>query len=107
MRKNVDQVIASGKIAPVQKTFEELLESFKYCWVKINRGGPEKVEGILQDVSCDFVTLIVKEEIILIAIKHIKSVNYNALACGESDESDDSKESSNNSGRARAQKTIK
>ena len=50
------------------------------------------------------VTLIVKEEIILIAIKHIKSVNYNALACGESDESDDSKESSNNSGRARAQR---
>ena len=50
--------------------------------MKINRGGPEKVEGILQDVSCDFVTLIVKEEIILIAIKHIKSVNYNALACG-------------------------
>ena len=49
--------------------------------MKINRGGPEKVEGILQDVSCDFVTLIVKEEIILIAIKHIKSVNYNALAC--------------------------
>ncbi|MDZ4625722.1 spore coat protein [Bacillus cereus] len=87
--------------------FEALLESFKYCWVKINRGGPEKVEGILQDVSCDFVTLIVKEEIILIAIKHIKSVNYNALACGESDESDesdDSKESSDNSGRARAQR---
>ena len=86
--------------------FEALLESFKYCWVKINRGGPEKVEGILQDVSCDFVTLIVKEEIILIAIKHIKSVNYNALACGESDESGDSssKESSNNSGRARAQR---
>ncbi|MBJ3792832.1 spore coat protein, partial [Bacillus sp. OA1] len=49
-------------------------------------------------------TLIVKEEIILIAIKHIKSVNYNALACGESDESDDSKESSDNSGRARAQR---
>ncbi|MBJ8206647.1 spore coat protein, partial [Bacillus cereus] len=47
------------------------------------------------------------EEVILIAIKHIKSVNYNALACGESDESDDSNSkdsSSNNSGRARAQR---
>ncbi|MED2037275.1 spore coat protein [Bacillus wiedmannii] len=87
--------------------FEALLQTFKCCWVKINRGGPEKVEGILQDVSCDFVTLIVKEEIILVAIKHIKSVNYNALACGESDESDDSsskESSSNNSGRARAQR---
>ena len=74
--------------------------------MKINRGS-EKVEGILQDVSCDFVTLIVKEEVILIAIKHIKSVNYNALACGESDESEDSnskESSSDNSGRARAQR---
>ena len=55
--------------------------------MKINRGGPEKVEGILQDVSCDFVTLIVKEEVILIAIKHIKSVN-NAFA-ERAKESDD------------------
>ena len=60
--------------------FEKLLQSFKYHWVKINRGGPEKVEGILQDVSCEFVTLIVKEEVILIAVPHIKSVT---VACGE------------------------
>ena len=31
--------------------FETLLQDFKYRWVKINRGGPEKIEGILQDVS--------------------------------------------------------
>ena len=60
--------------------FEKLLQSFKYHWVKINRGGPEKVEGILQDVSCEFVTLIVKEEVILVAVPHIKSVT---VACEE------------------------
>lgn len=81
--------------------FEKLLQSFKYRWVKINRGGPEKVEGILQDVSCEFVTLIVKEEVILVAVAHIKSVT---VECKESDESEDSKESSDNSGRARAQR---
>lgn len=82
--------------------FEKLLQSFKYRWVKINRGGPEKVEGILQDVSCDYVTLIIKEEVILIALAHIKSVSYNESVCGESDEKSD--ESSNDSSRARAQR---
>ncbi|ANV73876.1 MULTISPECIES: hypothetical protein [Bacillus] len=82
--------------------FEKLLQSFKYCWVKINRGGPEKVEGILQDVSCEFVTLIVKEEVILVAVSHIKSVT---VPCRESEESESESESeSNNSGRARAQR---
>jgi spore coat protein B len=82
--------------------FEKLLLSFKYRWVKINRGGPEKVEGILQDVSCDYVTLIIKEEVVLIALSHIKSVSYNEPACEESDEKSD--ESNNNSSRARAQR---
>ncbi|SEB09716.1 spore coat protein [Bacillus nitratireducens] len=88
--------------------FETLLQGFKYRWVKINRGGPEKIEGILQDVSSDYVTLIIKEEVVLIALSHIKSVNYNAPVSGESDESSDessdekSNENSNNSSRARA-----
>ncbi|MGH0430252.1 spore coat protein [Bacillus hominis] len=86
--------------------FETLLQGFKYRWVKINRGGPEKIEGILQDVSSDYVTLIIKEEVVLIALSHIKSVNYNAPVSGESDESSDEKsnENSNNSSRARAQR---
>ncbi|PFJ16461.1 spore coat protein [Bacillus cereus] len=87
------------------KDFEALLQSFKYRWVKINRSGPEKVEGILQDVSGDYVTLIIKEEVVLIALSHIKSVNYNTSVYGESDESsNENSESYNNSGRARAQR---
>lgn len=92
----------------IAEDFETLLQSFKYRWVKINRGGPEKIEGILQDVSGGYVTLIIKEEVVLIALSHIKSVNYNASVSGESDESSDessnekSNENSNNSSRARA-----
>ncbi|PGZ00178.1 spore coat protein [Bacillus cereus] len=88
----------------IAEDFETLLQGFKYRWVKINRGGPEKIEGILQDVSNDYVTLIIKEEVVLIALSHIKSVNYNAPGSGESDESNDEKsnENSNNSSRARA-----
>jgi spore coat protein B len=92
----------------IAEDFETLLQGFKYRWVKINRGGPEKIEGILQDVSNDYVTLIIKEEVVLIALSHIKSVNYNAPGSEESDESSDesndekSNENSNNSSRARA-----
>ncbi|MGE6539924.1 spore coat protein [Bacillus luti] len=92
----------------IAEDFETLLQSFKYRWVKINRGGPEKIEGILQDVSGDYVILIIKEEVVLITLSHIKSVNYTAPVSGESDESSDessnekSNENSNNSSRARA-----
>ncbi|PGZ57123.1 spore coat protein [Bacillus cereus] len=88
----------------IEEDFETLLQSFKYRWVKINRGGPEKIEGILQDASGGYVTLIIKEEVVLIALSHIKSVNYNAPVSGESDESSNEKnnENSNNSSRARA-----
>lgn len=92
----------------IEEDFETLLQSFKYRWVKINRGGPEKIEGILQDASGGYVTLIIKEEVVLIALSHIKSVNYNAPVSGESDESSDessnekNNENSNNSSRARA-----
>ncbi|KAB2445725.1 spore coat protein [Bacillus luti] len=90
----------------IAEDFETLLQGFKYRWVKINRGGPEKIEGILQDASGGYVTLIIKEEVVLIALSHIKSVNYNAPVSGESDESSDEKsnENNNNSGRARAQR---
>ncbi|KFN02109.1 putative spore coat protein B [Bacillus clarus] len=85
--------------------FHRLLKNLKYRWVKINRGGPEKIEGILQDVSCGYVTLIVKEEIVQISEFHIKSVNYGLQVSEESDDSDENENtSSSQSYRARAQR---
>ncbi|MBO1627185.1 spore coat protein [Bacillus arachidis] len=79
--------------------FHGLLQNLKYRWVKINRGGPEKIEGILQDVSCEFVTLIVKEEVVQIAHYHIKSINYGLQVQAEEDENN---QSNNQQYRARA-----
>lgn len=103
---------SGGAEEDAAEDFETLLQGFKYRWVKINRGGPEKIEGILQDVSSGYVTLIIKEELVLIALSHIKSVNYNAPGSAENDESSNessnessdekSNENSNNSSRARA-----
>lgn len=46
-------------------------------------------------------TLIVKEEVILVAVSHIKSVT---VECGESEESKESNSESTSSGRDRAQR---
>ena len=56
--------------------FTTLLSSLKYQWVGINRGGPEKLEGVLEDVNEDFVTLVLSEEVVRLATFHIKSISY-------------------------------
>ncbi|WP_045519034.1 hypothetical protein [Neobacillus niacini] len=60
----------------VAENFEGLLESLKYCWVKINRSAPETVEGMLCEIENDFVFLVNKEEIVRISMLHIKNVSY-------------------------------
>src|SRR4051794_24349744 len=44
--------------------FQELLDSLKFKWIKINRGGHEKLEGVLTEVNNDFVFLINNQEIV-------------------------------------------
>ncbi|MCA0151522.1 MULTISPECIES: hypothetical protein [Rossellomorea] len=59
-----------------EDTLGDLLTSLKYQWVKINRGGPEKLEGILDHSSDEFVTLVLNEEVVRLATYHIKSISY-------------------------------
>lgn len=56
--------------------FKDLLKSLKYHWVKINRGGPEIVKGILCEVKDDFVHVVANEELIRIPIFHVNNVSY-------------------------------
>ncbi|MCI0766330.1 spore coat protein [Bacillus sp. TL12] len=81
--KNAKDVAADIGILPTfaeGEDFQGLLQILKHRWVKINCGGLEKIEGILQDVSSEYVTLIVKEEIVQIPHFHIKNVNYDIQA---------------------------
>ncbi|MGG3467130.1 hypothetical protein ABES02_06275 [Neobacillus pocheonensis] len=57
-------------------SFHGLLDSLKFQWVKINRGGPEKLEGVLSDINNDFVSLINKEEIVRLSMFHIRNISY-------------------------------
>jgi spore coat protein B len=56
--------------------FYGMLGSLMYQWVKINRGGPEKLEGVLGEVNNDYVALINKEEIVRLSMFHIRNISY-------------------------------
>ena len=58
------------------ENFKELLESLNYLWVRINRGGPDMVEGVLIEVKDDFVYIVTNDEVVRITIFHIKNVSY-------------------------------
>ncbi|SEG68896.1 DUF2642 domain-containing protein [Paenibacillus sp. UNC499MF] len=54
--------------------FQELLKKFHQKFVRINRGGPEKIEGVIAEVKQDYLVLVVNNEVVRIALFHIKSI---------------------------------
>lgn len=58
------------------ENFQGMLFSLMYQWVKINRGGPEKLEGVLGEVTKDYVSVINKEEIVRLSVYHIRNISY-------------------------------
>lgn len=56
--------------------FRGVLEKLTLQWVKINRGGPEMLEGVMDVVTDDFVTIVANEEIIRVALFHIRNISY-------------------------------
>lgn len=67
------------------ENFVKLLESIRYQWVRINRGGTEALEGVLNDVNKDIASLIVKEEVVRFSMKHIRNISYGLVIEGKSD----------------------
>lgn len=55
--------------------FLNILDSLKYKWVKINRGGPESVEGLVSNINEEYVTLVNHDEVIYVTNFHIKNVS--------------------------------
>jgi spore coat protein B len=77
------------------ENFQGLLGELKYQWVKINRGGPEKLEGVLSDISHDFVSLINKEEIVRLSMYHIRNISYGLKIEKAKEENKDSEQQQN------------
>ncbi|MEM5017853.1 hypothetical protein WKH31_16280 [Metabacillus indicus] len=76
-------------------SFRDILTNLELTWVQINRGGPEKIEGVLNRVNEDHISVIVKDEIIRLPIFHIKSISSGAAA--QSDAQTEENSSNNNS----------
>jgi spore coat protein B len=55
---------------------KSILEKLRFHWVQINRGGPETLEGVLNEANDDFVTIISNEEIIRLSMFHIRNISY-------------------------------
>jgi spore coat protein B len=56
-------------------SFQSLLSKLRHKHVQINRGGPEKLDGFLAEISSDNVLLIVDRELVRIPTFHIKNVS--------------------------------
>lgn len=79
-------------------SMNDLLSNLKYSWIKVNRKGPESVEGLLVDSSDQHLVLAVDNEILRISTYHIKNFSVNTKTSKEeSEEKNDSKEDSKNS----------
>ncbi len=82
---HIKSITATGKSGGVQGAmaspirsynFASLLQALRYRYVQINRGGPEKLEGIVADANQNYLMLAVKgEEVVRIPINHVKSVS--------------------------------
>lgn len=85
------------------ENFVKLLESIKYQWIRINRGGHEALEGVLNDVTKDIASLIVKEEVVRFSMKHIRNISYGLVVgsgddSGKSDDGNDKGNDNDNNG---------
>ena len=56
--------------------FKGILDCLTLQWVKINRGGPETLEGVLDSVTDDYAIIVANEEIIRVALFHIRNISY-------------------------------
>ena len=71
----------------------------QYCkrWVKIN---PEKLEGVLDEINEDYITIINKEEIIHVSVFHLRNMIIGTGA-GSSDNEESTEENNSDEGSGR------
>ena len=77
----------------IASDFKTVVAGLKHQWVKVNRGGPETLEGIMDDVTDDFITIISKDEIIRLAMYHVRNISYGVKV--ENDDKNENKDNGN------------
>lgn len=86
---------AMGNPIP-SNTFLGVMQALRFRRVQINRGGPEKVEGILADANQNQLIMALKnQEIVRIPMQHVKSVSL-VRGSGNNNSNSNSNNNSNN-----------
>ncbi|WP_261300784.1 DUF2642 domain-containing protein [Paenibacillus andongensis] len=86
-------------------TFEGLLNQMRYTFVQINRGGPEKIEGLVVYSGDNVLLLVVNNEIIRIPIFHIKSISVGSRNNSKGNNSNSSSNKNNNNNKSNNNKS--
>ncbi|MEG0439683.1 MAG: hypothetical protein RR587_10665, partial [Solibacillus sp.] len=55
--------------------FKSIVDSLRYQWVKVNRGGPEMIEGIMNEVTDEYITIFAEGEVIRLAMFHVRNIS--------------------------------
>ncbi|MDR7314667.1 hypothetical protein [Brevibacillus nitrificans] len=78
--------------------FSTIVNEMLYHWVQINRGGPEKIEGVLVEATDTHVTVIAGNEVIKVLSFHIRNISYGLKKNNEQekDKNDQDKNSNKN-----------
>ena len=79
-------------------TMKDVFQSMKYNRIQINRGGPESVKGVLTEIYDDYITIVLKDEVLLILYSHIKSCSFTRTEISEENNNDNNQESNNAGG---------
>lgn len=72
-------------------SFKDVLQSLRYHWVMVNRGGHERYQGVMDDINDDYITIIFHEEVIRVAMFHIRNISYD-LKVEETDKNENENE---------------
>ncbi|MBE7681304.1 hypothetical protein [Paenibacillus sp. P13VS] len=95
-RSGGNRAAALGNPIP-SNTFLGVMQALRFRRVQINRGGPEKVEGILADANQNQLVMALKnQEIVRIPLQHVKSVSV--VRGSNNNNSNNSNNSNNNNG---------
>lgn len=78
--------------------FQSLLNRLRHKHIQINRGGPEKLDGFLAEISKDNVLLIVDRELVRIPVFHIKNVSLSGKNQNNKNDNKNDNKNSNKSG---------
>ncbi|WP_201741230.1 hypothetical protein [Pradoshia eiseniae] len=87
--------------------FKSVLDNLRFRWVQVNRGGPEKLEGVLDEAADDYITIISNEEVIRLSMYHIRNISYGVKVEKIESEQAEEKDSQKQDDKANEKKSSK